>query len=87
MVVTELLRAVLTDPTVLVLEDADAADDASADLLRRFTARLADRPVLFLVTKREPGTGFVPAPGAATTLRLQPLDPGARARARPGHDG
>jgi len=77
-VVTDLLAAVLTDPTVIVLEDAHVVDDSSADLLRRLAARLAASPWLVVVTRRDQESGYLPEPGEGkTTLRLAPLDAAA----------
>ena len=84
-VVTELLGALLPTPTVLVVEDAHLMDDASADLLQRLAARLADRPWLVMVTRRETRTGSCRRRAArVTSLRPQPLDPDAALRARAG---
>ena len=78
-VVTELLASILTTPTILVIQDADVMDDASADLLRRLTDELTGRPLLVLVTRRDPPVDPVPGRDttAVTTIRLEPLAPPA----------
>jgi class 3 adenylate cyclase/tetratricopeptide (TPR) repeat protein len=72
-VVVDLLAAVLTAPTVLVLEDTHLMDDASADLLRRLAQHVDRRPWLVVVTRRDAVDGFVPTDGEVTSLRLAPL--------------
>lgn len=77
-VVTELLAATLTTPTVLLFEDAHLMDDASADLLARLSAQALERPWLVLVARREQRSGFAPGADAPfTSVRLQPLDAAA----------
>ncbi len=77
-VVTELLGSLLKEPTMLVIEDAHAIDESSADLLQRLAADVRDRPWLIVVTRREEPTGFVPPPGArVTSLHPAPLTPEA----------
>jgi class 3 adenylate cyclase/tetratricopeptide (TPR) repeat protein len=57
--IVELLRRVLTTPTVLMFEDVHWMDEASADLLYRLVDEVAGRPWLICVTRREDETGFV----------------------------
>ncbi|QNN52669.1 ATP-binding protein [Nocardioides mesophilus] len=77
-VVTEVLGAVLTDPTVFVIEDAHLMDDASVDLLHSLCDELGDRPLLVVVTLRERPKDLTASAGTAlTTLKLEPLDPTA----------
>lgn len=77
-VVAELLGCVLTDPTVVVIDDAHLMDESSADLLQRVVERIPDRPWLVLVGRRDDVAGFVPEPGRhVTTLRPAPLRPDA----------
>jgi class 3 adenylate cyclase/tetratricopeptide (TPR) repeat protein len=73
-VVTDLLTRLLPSPTAIVVEDAHLMDDASADLLRRLSARLETRPWLILVTRREVQTGFTPGASAQlVTVSPPPL--------------
>jgi class 3 adenylate cyclase/tetratricopeptide (TPR) repeat protein len=77
-VVTELLDTLLSEPTVIVVQDAHEMDESSADLLQRLAADIRDRPWLVVVTRRDERTGFVPEPGAGVTpLRPAPLSPEA----------
>jgi class 3 adenylate cyclase/tetratricopeptide (TPR) repeat protein len=70
--VVDLLSAALTDTTVIVVEDAQHVDDASADLLRRLARTATSRPWLLLLTRREQPGGESPVPDART-LALGPL--------------
>ena len=80
-VVTELLGLLVSDPSVLVIEDAHVMDESSADLLQRMVGDLDDRPWLLLVTRRDDPGGFFPRPGAlVTSMRPQPLDDDASLR-------
>jgi len=54
-----LLTTVLRSSTLVVIEDAQWMDEASADLLRYLAGRLADYPWLVLTTRREGEGGFV----------------------------
>jgi tetratricopeptide (TPR) repeat protein len=74
--VAGLLDVTLPTSTVLVLDDAHQMDQASASLLNRLVADLADRPWLVLVTRRDSATGFVPGEDQVVTLRPGPLDAG-----------
>ncbi len=77
-VVSELLGALLRQPTVLVIEDAHLIDESTADLMRRLAGTLQSRPWLILVTRRDEATGFIPeASEWATSIRPSPLDPPA----------
>ena len=67
--VVELLGAALPGPTVLVVEDAQHADDASVSLVARLGEAARERPWLLLVTRRE---DVVPAP-EGPVLHLAPL--------------
>ena len=79
-VVVELVRALLTAPTLFVLEDTHWMDEASADLLRRLTADITELPWMMCVTRRDVDEGFASAPGPAVEiLRPQPLDATAAA--------
>ena len=70
--VTELIGTLLPGPAVLVIEDLQLIDDASANLLSRLLAGVADRPWLVLFTCAESGSS--PLTGAADVrLVLEPL--------------
>lgn len=72
--VDELLEAVRTGPTLLVVESAQWADDASAGLLARLAERAGDRPWLILASRRDGDSGFSASDGVHTErLRLDPL--------------
>jgi class 3 adenylate cyclase/tetratricopeptide (TPR) repeat protein len=76
--VHQLLTVLLPDPTVLIIKDVHWMDDASADLFRYLARRVADRPWLICVTRRDTGSGFVPEDDPATLrLHLEPLDASA----------
>jgi class 3 adenylate cyclase/tetratricopeptide (TPR) repeat protein len=79
-VLVEFLGLVLPTPTLLVFENTQLMDDASADLLRRIETDLADRPWVVLATRRTVDGGYVPARTGADdrSLTLTPID-GARA--------
>jgi class 3 adenylate cyclase/tetratricopeptide (TPR) repeat protein len=73
-VTSEYLARVITEPTLVVIEDAHWMDAGSADLLRAIAGHIADLPWLICVSRRDEETGFV-APEAARciSLRLKPL--------------
>ena len=77
----EFLQVALPTPTLLVFENTQLMDDASAELLRAVEAGLADRPWVVLATRRDTPTGFAPAGGIAHYHRmpLAPIDAAARA--------
>jgi class 3 adenylate cyclase/tetratricopeptide (TPR) repeat protein len=73
--VSELVAAVLTDPTVLVFEDVHWMDEASADLLRRLLAMVDARPWLVCLSRRDDEGGFAaPESPATVTFVLSPLE-------------
>ena len=73
-VTTEYLSRVVTDPTVVVIEDAHWMDEASAGLLRSIARRITDLPWLVCVSRRDEETGFVlPEGPRCTSLKLTPL--------------
>jgi len=77
-VVTELLGLMLSEPTVLLIQDTHVMDDSSADLLQRLVDSVEGRPWLILVTRRDQPNGFVPGTDSpVTTLRPRPLDAAA----------
>jgi class 3 adenylate cyclase/tetratricopeptide (TPR) repeat protein len=73
-VMTDYLSRVVTDPTVVVIEDAHWMDEGSSDLLRTIAGRITDLPWLVCVSRRDEETGFVlPEVARCTSLRLTPL--------------
>lgn len=56
----QVFAALLPDPTLIVIEDAHHADDASSDVLVRLTAEAAQHPWLLLCTRRARDSGFHP---------------------------
>lgn len=68
----ELLRAALPEPTVVVVEDAQWLDEASAELLSAVFASAEKAPWAVCVSRRSDRT--VALPPSATTLTLGPLD-------------
>lgn len=77
-VVGDLLAAVSGGPAVVVLEDAQHMDDASAELISALLARmLPAHPWLVIVTRTAEPTGLHSGRGHdATTVALRPLDRG-----------
>jgi tetratricopeptide (TPR) repeat protein len=75
--VEELLKALLPEPTVILIEDVHWIDEASGDLLRHLGATNMTRPWAICCTRRPGDEGFVAANGtppvAAMTLLLEPL--------------
>ena len=73
---------VLPTPTLLVFENTQLMDDASAELLRAVEAGLDDKPWVVLATRRDVPTGFVPAESVAHYyhLPLTPIDAAAALR-------
>jgi predicted ATPase/class 3 adenylate cyclase len=74
----QLLSAELAGPSLLVVEDAQWMDDASASLLRHLAGVAPRRPWLLLVARRSsgrgPGLGGIPD---LERLELEPLSPEA----------
>ncbi|CAN5891657.1 adenylate/guanylate cyclase domain-containing protein [soil metagenome] len=75
--VGDLLAAVATGPAVIVLDDAQHMDDASAELIAALMARLLPgHPWLVVVARTDDTTGLHAGRGyEATTVRLGPLEP------------
>lgn len=75
-VVADLLAAVASAPAVVVIEDAEHADDASAELVATLLARmLPAHPWLVVVTRAGRATGLHRGRGYdALPLPLEPLD-------------
>src|SRR5690606_6168643 len=71
--VNELLGAVLTSTSMLIVEDIYYVDDASLRLLQALAATVAERPGLLAVTRRPAGPGLVVGEVPGTLVKLQPL--------------
>jgi class 3 adenylate cyclase/tetratricopeptide (TPR) repeat protein len=71
--VVQLLAAERGGPRVIMMEDAQWADGASAHLLGRIASACAERPWLLLVTRRMEDGGYTP--GAGQRLQLGPMPP------------
>lgn len=71
-VIAELLLAIPARPAVLIFEDAQWMDEASAGLLTRIVESIRSRPWVLFVTRRNEATGFA-APGWAVRIPLPPL--------------
>ncbi|HZS15312.1 MAG TPA: adenylate/guanylate cyclase domain-containing protein [Candidatus Dormibacteraeota bacterium] len=77
----DLLTAGLRRPALIVLEDAEWIDDASAALVHAVAGALGSRPWLLLVARRPSGAASaVDGLPGATRLELQPLSREAVAR-------
>ncbi len=73
-VVDRFLRAMMLEPTLIVIENAHHADPASAELLTYLCGQLGGRPWLFGIARREAGTRFkAPEIPAVARLTLEPL--------------
>jgi class 3 adenylate cyclase/tetratricopeptide (TPR) repeat protein len=69
------IDALHPEPLVITLDDAQWADEASAELLSALARACTDRPWLMLVARRAVEGGFSPKVGR--TLTLAPLEDGA----------
>jgi class 3 adenylate cyclase/tetratricopeptide (TPR) repeat protein len=58
-VTIDYLSRVVSQPTLVVIEDAHWMDEASADLLQAVAGRIAELPWLICVSRRDEETGFV----------------------------
>ena len=73
-VVEKLLDVVLTDPTVMIVEDTHWTDEPSADLFTHLVRDIERRPWLICVARRDEPTGFAaPTSTATVSLRLEML--------------
>ena len=73
-VVSRLLTATLTGPTILNFEDAGFMDDTSAELFSHAFTTVDRKPWLVVTSRREPNTGLHSGRGfGATTVELGPL--------------
>jgi class 3 adenylate cyclase/tetratricopeptide (TPR) repeat protein len=74
----EVLDALLTGPTVLVVDDAHLMDEASVDLTRELARGVGSRRLLVVITRRDVEEGYVPEPtDELVALRPGPLGPAA----------
>jgi class 3 adenylate cyclase/tetratricopeptide (TPR) repeat protein len=81
-VVSAFVAALITRPTLFLIEDVHWMDDASADLLSLLSGRVRELPWVVCVTRRDEPTGFrVPDVPGARSLVLEPLPADAATRA------
>ena len=79
--VIALLSALLPEPTAIVFEDAHEMDDASADLVRRLSRLVIDRPWMVVLSRRSDGNlRTLSELAGVTTLTLEPLDPASASK-------
>ena len=71
--VVTLLGAVLTEPTLLWVDDSQWVDDASADLLKAIAVATVDRPWLLVVSGRKIERAAEARDVTAPTMSLGPL--------------
>ena len=78
-VVATYLSKVVTEPTLVIIEDAHWMDEGSVSLLRHVAGRVGDVPWLICVSRRDETTGFVgiEAP-RCVQLSLMPLSEESR---------
>jgi class 3 adenylate cyclase/tetratricopeptide (TPR) repeat protein len=76
-VIEEFLRSLLSQPTLVSIEDVHWIDEASSELLRHLGSTNATRPWAICCARRPGEDGFVAAKGippvAAMTILLEPL--------------
>jgi class 3 adenylate cyclase/tetratricopeptide (TPR) repeat protein len=72
-VLRDVLTRLLDTPTLLLIEDVQWIDDASAELLEAVTADLASRPWLVLVTRRDEASEPIAAHADVSRIVLAPL--------------
>jgi class 3 adenylate cyclase/tetratricopeptide (TPR) repeat protein len=73
---SSLLEMSLRTPTVIVLEDAQAVDEASADVLEALARDVGSRPWLVLSARRDVPGGFLAKEAShVVEVRLTPLSP------------
>ena len=76
--VVELLSAELAGPTLVIVEDAQWMDDASAALFRHLSGAASSRPWVLLVAHRSSGTGlYIHDLPNVERIELEPLPPEA----------
>ena len=69
-----LLEAVITAPTLIVIEDTHWMDDSSRELLAGLLFGLERQPWMFLLTRRPSEGGFIsPESSQAASIELMPL--------------
>lgn len=74
-VVADIISRVLTEPMLLLIEDAQWMDDASSHLLEHFADTAHQRPWAIVVTRRPGDGGFRPEHGSTLTIgELPPPD-------------
>jgi tetratricopeptide (TPR) repeat protein/class 3 adenylate cyclase len=71
---TQLFERLITEPTLIAVEDVHWMDAASVDLAHGLLARVDELPWLVCFTRRDDPTGFQPTePRVGTELRPRPL--------------
>ena len=77
-VVVELLAAARPGPTVVIVEDAQWMDEATAELLEQLARLTSERPWLICLTRREQPGGFTMDEGSVIELGPLPDDEARR---------
>lgn len=73
-VTTEYLSRFVTEPTLVIIEDAHWMDEGSAGVLRHIAGRIGELPWLVCVSRRDEETGFtLPELARCASMRLGPL--------------
>lgn len=72
--VAQLFRALVHEPTALVVEDAQWLDELSTELLQSLSEAARDRPLVVCVVRRDEDSASPFRDGDATVLDLGPLD-------------
>ncbi|MEP6658417.1 MAG: adenylate/guanylate cyclase domain-containing protein [Acidimicrobiales bacterium] len=79
--VLELLRVLLTRPTLLCFEDVHWIDDASGDVIRALAADVVNQPWLICVSRRGPATDVaLDRESETVSIELRPLPVDTTAR-------
>jgi class 3 adenylate cyclase/tetratricopeptide (TPR) repeat protein len=71
-VVGDVLHVLLPTATLMLFDDGQFMDGASADLLAHLVTRTPDEPWLVVVARRDDGAGAIPT-STGTTLTVRPL--------------
>lgn len=79
-VTSDLLGRLLRRPVVMVLNDTQFMDEATAQLVRRLAADAVRRPWLLVVTRRPDAPSVLEPAGHVRSLELPPLDAAALER-------
>ncbi len=71
------LTRLVTEPTIVVIEDAHWIDEGSGDLIRYLARNMTEYPWLLCVTRRDGGSTTLVPEGTGTSFLLEPLEPEA----------